>query len=238
MDYNIIPVSFYGRQKAYAPEINYIYDQQQFLMLQDLENLPAYFRVDFCNEGDELTKPVIGTADSIWIPDEFLLTGKAIRAYIVLDGPGEAVQTRYEIDIQVRFRPPSTEEVPTPEEWSVIDQLIAALNAGVEAAAGSASEAGGYAQDAHDDAQAIQNMGAIAISISPELEAYVEKTVDPQTGVVTLHFGIPKGEKGDKGDRGDAASSTVRDDETGIVYQIIQDIQDGFLIETFEEVTE
>ena len=145
MNINRIPVAFYGKRRVCAPEVSYRYNQKQVIELQGLYGLPAYFRVDFANEGDALAKSVIGTPDGIEVPDEYLLTGKAIKAYIVLGGPDESVQTVYEIDIPVRGRLPVSEETPTPEERSVIDELLAALNNGVEAAEQSAEDAEAWA---------------------------------------------------------------------------------------------
>lgn len=147
MEYNKIPVTFRTRRRASTEEINYRYDIKQVLVIDGIDELPEYFRVDFCNEGDSSTKPMIGTAAGVEIPDEYLLTGKPIKAYIVLSGTGGDVQTRYEIDIPVRLRPPDSGETPTPEEQSVIDQLIAALNAGVAEAEQSAEDAEASAED-------------------------------------------------------------------------------------------
>ncbi len=147
MEYNKIPVTFRTRRRASTEEINYRYDIKQVLVIDGIDELPEYFRVDFCNEGDSSTKPMIGTAAGVEIPDEYLLTGKPIKAYLVLSGTGGDVQTRYEIDIPVRLRPPDSGETPTPEEQSVIDQLIAALNAGVAEAEQGAEDAEASAED-------------------------------------------------------------------------------------------
>lgn len=383
MNINRIPVAFYGKRRIVAPEISYKYNQKQVLEIQGFYGLPEYFRVDFANEGDTLAKSVIGTPDGIEIPDEYLLTGKAIKVYIVLNGPDESVQTVAEIDIPVRGRLPVSEETPTPQEQSIIDSLIAALNEGVDraetaadeaeqheadasadalkaegyatgtqngeaveegsdyyhnnaayfagqasekaaeaagsataaagsasaasgsagqaansataagrsasAAAGSASEAAGSATTAGQKAtaasqsasqaegsataaagsassasgsattasqkageasqkageaaaasRAIQNMGVESETLEEGSEASVEKTVDPETGAVTLSFGIPKGYKGDKGDKGDAATTVtnIMDMDTGKKYTVAQTVVNGYLVETFTEVQE
>ena len=366
MNINRIPVAFYGKRRVVAPEISYKYNQKQVLEIQGFCGLPDYFRVDFANEGDALAKSVIGTPDGIEIPDEYLLTGKAIKVYIVLGGPDESVQTVAEIDIPVRGRLPVSEETPTPEERSIIDELIAALNEGVEraetaaenaeqkeadasadalkaegyalgtqdgqaveegsdyyhnnasyfagqasekataaagsataaagsasaasgsasaaagsataagnsasaasqsasaasqsasaasgsasAAAGSASaasgsantasqkatEAGKSADEAEAASQAVQNMGVESETLVAGSEATVEKAVDPQTGAVTLNFGIPKGDKGDKGDAATTVTN-IMDMDTGKKYTVAQTVVNGFLVETFTEVDE
>lgn len=127
---NTITVAFGATRKIIATPINYQYDQKQILIIKGI-NLPEYYTVDFCNEGDAQTKPVVGTADGVEIPDEYMLTGKKIKAYIVIVD-GESVQTRYEVTIPVNNRPARTDIEPTPEEQSQIDQLIAQLNEAVQ----------------------------------------------------------------------------------------------------------
>lgn len=129
MIYNKIPVAFGVLRKASTPPINYQYDQKQILVIKGLE-LPEYYTVDFCNEGDTQTQSMVGTADGVEIPDEYLLTGKNVKAYIVITD-GESVQTRYEVTIPVKVRPARSDIEPTPEEQSVIDGLVAAMNTAV-----------------------------------------------------------------------------------------------------------
>lgn len=83
-------------------------------------------------------------------------------------------------------------------------------------------------------------MGVESETLEEGSEASVEKTVDPQTGAVTLSFGIPKGYKGDKGDKGDAATTVtnIMDMDTGKKYTVAQTVVNGYLVETFTEVQE
>lgn len=127
---NTITVAFGATRKITATPINYQYDQKQILIIKGI-NLPEYYTVDFCNEGDAQTKPVVGTADGVEIPDEYMLTSKKIKAYIVIVD-GESVQTRYEVTIPVNNRPARTDIEPTPAEQTQIDQLIARLNEAVQ----------------------------------------------------------------------------------------------------------
>jgi hypothetical protein len=45
-------------------------------------------------------------------------------------------------------------------------------------------------------------MGVDAVTLAPGSDATVTKAVDPETGVVTLEFGIPAGEQGIQGETG------------------------------------
>ena len=204
MIYNRIPVEIGPDRRVTTQPINYQYDVQQILVISGAAGveLPAFFTVDFCNVGDEDTQPIAGSASGVMIPDSLLQTGKNIMAYFVIAGPGTAAQTRYEITIPVNARPEGTDIDPTEDQQRQIDALIETLNEGVE--------------EAEDAAEAIQNMGVEAETLPEGSEASVEKEVDPETGVVTLTFGIPtgatgpqgpQGQKGDKGDKGDTGAT-------------------------------
>lgn len=132
MVYNKIHVKFCGVSKITGPAINYQFDQKQILVIEGLE-LPEYYEVDFCNEGDRESITIIGTAEGIEIPDQFLLNGKRVKAYLVLFGEEEgAVETRYEITLPVNRRPQRTDIDPTPTEQRQIDSLISRMNDAAE----------------------------------------------------------------------------------------------------------
>ena len=149
MIYNKIPAVFSGTSRiAVADPVNYQYDVTQILVISGLE-LPEYYEADFCNVGDAQTVTMIATADGVAIPDNLLLTGEKIKAYIVVQGEDEgAVETRYEVTIPVNKRPERSDIEPTPSEQSQIDEIIAALNDGVTRAETAADSAEGFAMDA------------------------------------------------------------------------------------------
>ena len=66
-------------------------------------------------------------------------------------------------------------------------------------------------------AAGIQNMQADAQTNQPGTPATVVKTVDPETGVVTLTFGIPQGVQGETG-RGIASVSVTQTGEWIVTY--------------------
>lgn len=79
------------------------------------------------------------------------------------------------------------------------------------------SPAQGWIAEVLQAAAGIQNMQAEAETLAPGSSATVTKTVDPDTGVVTLTFGIPEGVKGDTG-RGIASVSVLSTGEWRVVY--------------------
>lgn len=79
------------------------------------------------------------------------------------------------------------------------------------------SPAQGWVEQVLQAAAGIQNMQADAETLAPGSAATVTKTVDPDTGVVTLTFGIPEGLKGDTG-RGVASMSVLSTGEWRVTY--------------------
>lgn len=133
MIYNKIHVAFGALRKITGPTINYQYDAKQILVINGL-NLPEYYVVDFCNEGDATVIPMTGTSDGVEIPDSLLQTGKPVKAYIVVSSGQGDVQTRYEVKLPVNNRPTRADINPTDEQQQQIDALVAALNSGVSKA--------------------------------------------------------------------------------------------------------
>lgn len=95
-------------------------------------NLPETYEVDFSNDEHKGTSvTMIGNADGVLIPTQFIKSGRDIFAFLYHVGEGYG-RTVYKFRIPNKLRPDRTDEEPTPEEQSVIDQAIAALNAAVE----------------------------------------------------------------------------------------------------------
>lgn len=186
MNYNKIHVAFGALKKVTGPSLEWQYNEKQILVITGLD-LPEYYAVDFCNEGDADTITMTASASGVEIPDQFLLTGKKLVAYIVVVD-GESVNTIAQITFPVNTRGKRTDISPEQKEQQQIDSLINALNSGV-----------GRAEAA---AEAIQDMDVEAETLAAGSAASVEKTVDPETGAVTLNFGIPKGDKGNPGNPG------------------------------------
>lgn len=129
---NIVTATFEnGSNNTFANDNLYQYDYGQILKIEGVE-LPAAYTVEFCNVGDEETISQIGNADGVSIPDNFLQSGKNIEAYIFLHAGDSDGETEYKITILVYSKPEQGDKEPTPAQQSVIDQLIVALNSGVE----------------------------------------------------------------------------------------------------------
>lgn len=183
-----IVVAAFGGSKVVRTRALYQWDYGQVLHFEGLD-LPSAYIVHFSNVGVGGTaKTMVGNADGVDIPDEYLTTGQTVYAWVYLHAGEDDGETVYSVIIPVTQRPQPTEDEPTPVQQGVIDQAIAALNAGVQAA--------------QEAAESVQDMGVEAETLAPGSEATVEKTVDHETGVVTLEFGIPRGDTGATGPQG------------------------------------
>ena len=170
------------------------WDQGQVLKIEGVD-LPSAYQVEFSTEYTRNAIPKIGNANGVAVPNELLQRSAPITAYIVLHEGEDDRETEYWITIHITPRTPPETVTPDPEEQSVIDETIAALQDGVEAAEAAA--------------ESVQNMGVEAETLAAGSEATVEKTVDPETGEVTLSFGIPRGDQGNPGTTPDFQIGTV-----------------------------
>jgi len=160
MSKNRIVTATFGVSKMAHTRSLYQYDYGTVLQIAGL-SLPFAFEVDFANTPDRgQSKTQIGQNSQVSIPDEYLLSGKPIYAWIFLHDSETDGETVYHITIPVRRRTERTDQEPTPVQQDTITQAIAALDAAVEqtgrdvASAGqSASEAAGSAQEAGQSAQ-------------------------------------------------------------------------------------
>jgi len=187
METNVIVAAF-GGNKVVRTAARWQWNYGQIIQFEGLD-LPGTFTVHFSNN-DEIgtAKGATGRDNTVIIPDEYFLTGQTIYAWIFLHAGVDDGETVYKIIIPINKRPKPTDEEPTPVQQSQIETAIAALNAGVEAA--------------QEAAESVQDMGVESETLAPGSEATVEKTVDPETGAVTLEFGIPRGDTGAAGPQG------------------------------------
>ena len=127
---NITTVVFSGRRYATAQTSLYQWDYGQILNISGLD-LPSPFEAHFCNDGDAETVTMLGNDNTVTIPDQFLNSGKSINAYIYLHAGDDDGETEYKITIPVLTRPQPSDIEPTPEQQTVIDQLLAELRSAV-----------------------------------------------------------------------------------------------------------
>ncbi len=106
-------------------------DYGLYLKIEGLD-LPTVYEVDFSNsENSGSSVTMVGNADGVLIPRQFIKSGQDVFAFLYWNGE-DFGRTVYKFRIPNKLRPDRTEEQPTPEEQSLIDQAISALNSAVE----------------------------------------------------------------------------------------------------------
>lgn len=148
----------------------YQYDYGQVLQLLGVE-LPEAYEVHFANSPRGEAKTSIGGADGVVIPDEYLLTGGNVYAWLFLHTGEDDGETEYRITIPVIARAKPTDAEPTPVQQDVITQAIAALNVAVTETAASAEAAAGSAELAEGEAELAAASAAQAEAAQEAAEA-------------------------------------------------------------------
>lgn len=171
------------------------WDRGQILQFAGFD-LPVSYQVEFSSPETVLAIPAIGSSAGVEIPNVLLQSSAPITAYLVLhEGEDDRETERWAtIYVKPRQMPPITE--PDPEQEDIVDQAIAALQQAVSDAEGYADDAAGSADVAEAAKDAIQDMNVAAQGAAAGTQPTVEKTVDPETGAVTLHFTLPAGADG------------------------------------------
>ena len=212
---NILKIKL-GKEQKITTKPLYQYDYGQILKFIDTQ-MPSAYEVHFSNyeRGESTTQ--VATSNEVAIPDVYFKSGRDIYVWVYIHTGVEDGETEYQIIIPIVERATITDEEPTPEQASVIEQTIAALNSAVSTissseavAAAAASDAEiyrdttrnymerteGYKQASEAAASLLVNCSAIANTLAPGSDAIASYSY----GVFT--FGIPQGEKGETGAAG------------------------------------
>lgn len=133
--------AYLGNSRTATTAARYQWNYGQVLRINGID-LPHSFQVHFSNTPKVGTSTTsIGTDGEVVIPDAYLTTGKTVYAWIFLHNADTDGETMYAITIPVIPRPQPTDEEPTPVQQSEINQLIDALNSGVDRAETAADSA-------------------------------------------------------------------------------------------------
>lgn len=161
--------AYLGNSKTATTAARYQWNYGQVLRINGID-LPHSFQVHFSNTPKVGTSTTsIGTDGEVVIPDAYLTTGKAVYAWIFLHDTETDGETMYAITIPVIPRPQPTDEEPTPVQQSEINQLIGALNSGVEKAETAAEAAEGSATASQTSAE--ESAGSATTSAQKASEA-------------------------------------------------------------------
>ena len=172
-----------SRGKTYVTASRYMEDYGQVLKIEGID-LPSVYQVDFSNNlmrGTSMT--VLGNADGVAIPDEYISTGRDVYAFLYLTGDmwGRTIAT---IRIPNKTRPKRTDAIPTPTQQSIIDQTIAALNTAVESTAADAEQTASdatRAEAARDRAEAARDRAETAATNAATSESNAAESAETAT---------------------------------------------------------
>lgn len=153
-----------GRYTTTAPLMKE--DHGIYLKIEGID-LPATYEIDFSNDRKNGTSvTMIGNADGVLIPTQFIKSGKDVFAFLYHVGEDYG-KTVYTFCIPNHIRPDRTNETPEPEQQNVIDQAINALNTAVAQTAQDVIDADASAQSAAQSAEnAAQSASQAAESAS------------------------------------------------------------------------
>lgn len=227
---NIITATFSGCQTtAWTTEL-YQWDYGRVLQFEGLD-LPDAYEVHFSNApvvGETITQ--IGNADGVTIPDQFFTTGETVYAWVYLHEGEDDGETVYTVTIPVNKRPQPSDDVPTPQEQSAIDQAIAALNVAV----GKAEDAIGHYPKIQSGTWWVWDVNT-ETWVDTEVEARGPQGEQGQQGPQGIQG--PKGEtgpQGPKGDKGEYATvdNALSDSSTNpvqnkVITEEIDDVKTG-----------
>lgn len=138
--------------------------------------------------GDTDAYPVAGVSLSgstvLWVVSDTDLSKEGVgRCELILLANGTVAKSAI---YMTKVLPALDGSGEAPEPWESWQAEFAALK----------DEAVAAADDAEAASKAVQDMGVDAVTLEPGSDATVTKAVNPETGAVTLTFGVPAGESG------------------------------------------
>jgi len=126
---NIIKAYLHGKTVCKTAPV---YQYNHGMVLEMIgANLPDNYRADFSNDEHGTSKAVLGSGTSVSVPYEYFVPGRTIHCWIVEIGADYAITTLH-IMIPINGRAIDTGEEPEPEEKSIVEQAISALNSASE----------------------------------------------------------------------------------------------------------
>ena len=155
--------------------------------MPDLD-LPAAYQVDFSNKltgGTALT--VVGNSDGALIPTSLIDSGKDVYAFLYYTGVGFG-RTTHVFRINNNRRAKRGTPAPDPEQQSVIDATIAALNTAVESTAGDAEQTASdaaRAEAARTAAESAEDNAEASATAAAQSEANAAGSASTATAAAT-----------------------------------------------------
>ena len=178
--------------------------------MPDLD-LPAAYQVDFSNKltgGTALT--VVGNEDGALIPTSLIDSGKDVYAFLYHVGDGFG-KTTHVFRINNNRRAKRGTPAPTPEQQSVIDATIAALNDAVESTAADAEQTASdaaRAEAARDRAETAEDNAEASATAAAQSEANAAQSESTASAAATS-AGASAASAATNADRAEQAANTA-----------------------------
>lgn len=179
------------------------------MFLPELD-LPESYQIDFAvklTSGQALT--VIGDATGARIPDELIDTGKDVYAFLYWVGEGFG-KTTHIFRIENKKRANRGTPAPDPEQQSVIDQTIAALNTAVEKTAADVVSTAANADRAEAARAGAESAEETAVSAAAQAATSAESAYQSQSTATTKAAEAEASATAAAGSASEAATSADR----------------------------
>ena len=119
-EYNVIEARLTSRDRKCVIGPLWQYDYGQILKISGID-LPDAFEVHFSNDPRGDARPMPATAKGgVRIPDEYLVSGANVFAWLYVYQKSDAASTEYQIEIQVRRRAKPMSYEPETEEGTIV----------------------------------------------------------------------------------------------------------------------
>ena len=187
MEVNKIIYGRVGPRGTYTEGMITEEDYGILFQMPDLD-LPTAYQVDFSNKlasGTALT--VVGNSDGALIPQSLMDSGKDVYAFLYYTGVGFG-KTTHVFRINNNRRAKRGAPAPDPEQQSVIDATIAALNDAVESTAADAEQTASdatRAEAARQGAESAEANAAASATAAAQSEANASTSASTATAAAT-----------------------------------------------------
>ena len=176
------------------------YDYGQVLQIHGID-LPPSYEVHFSNSPHGKAKTVIGDETGVKIPDEYLVSGASVFAWLFLHAGDDDGSTVFQIEILVRRKAKPTDASLTPIEHDTISKIISDMKAAAgeaEQARGDAVSAKESAEQARDDAEefarlAQMNLGEVGF-VHFEIDDAGDLIMKKSTNITAINFTLEEGD--------------------------------------------
>ena len=212
---NTVEVEYCGGSKVIRTRSLTQYDYGQVLKIKGVD-LPDTFEVHFSNSLDGEAVSMIGENGVVAIPDECLLVSGIVYCWLFLHTGTDDGESVIRFEIPIKPKALLCNEEPDEVEHDLVSDAIAALNAGVAAV--------------QEALQSIEDLNVIAETLDPGSDATVSKTVDEETGIVTLTFGVPKGDAPIRGE-----DYWTEEDKQNVVEEAVDAVSETVTSEVYKQ---